>query len=68
MITDPKITIRNLEVNFEALGEGDEAEFAKYFEKYINLWDRLKAEKKSRERCLDKERALTDRGRQETEE
>jgi hypothetical protein len=61
------VTIHNLEVSFEVEGEGDEAVFAKLFDKYIKRWSRLEAEMKSRQRRLEGERALVDRFRGERE-
>lgn len=55
------VTIHNLEVRFDIEGEGDEAAFAKLFEKYICRWGRLEAEMKTRQRLSDSERALGDR-------
>ena len=34
------ITIEHLEVQFDVAGDGDEAVFARYFNRYINQWSR----------------------------
>ena len=59
------VTIHNLEVSFQVEGEGDEAVFAKMFDKYVNRWNRLRTEMKSREEMLECERDLVDRYREE---
>ena len=38
------VTIHNLEVRLEVEGEGDEATFSRYFDKYIRKWSRLMEE------------------------
>jgi hypothetical protein len=58
---DAMVTIHNLEVSFDVQGEGDEAAFAKLFDKYIKRWSRLEAEMKARQRRFETERALVDR-------
>jgi hypothetical protein len=55
------VTIHNLEVSFAVEGEGDEAVFAKLFDKYIKRWSRLEAEMKARQHCLEADRALVNR-------
>ena len=55
------VTIHNLEVSFDVEGEGDEAVFARLFDKYIKRWSRLEAEMKMRQRRLESDRALVDR-------
>jgi hypothetical protein len=55
------VTIRNLEVRLEVEGEGDEAVFARFFEKYIGKWHRLAEEAKARQRCANDYRSLGDR-------
>lgn len=55
------ITIRNLEVDFNVEGEGDEAAFAKLFDKYAKRWSREREDEKARERHSNKERCLGDR-------
>jgi hypothetical protein len=57
------VTIHNLEVSFEVEGEGDEAVFAKLFDKYIKRWNRLETEMKARQCSLEADRALIDRSR-----
>ena len=52
------VTIHNLEVSFQVEGEGDEAVFAKLFEKYVNRWSRLQAEAKARQARLECDRSL----------
>ena len=59
--TKPTTTIHNLEVQFDVEGEGDDAAFARLFEKYIKQWDRKKEEAQARERCIERERSLGDR-------
>lgn len=61
------VTIHNLEVSFEVEGEGDEAVFAKLFDKHIRRWSRLETEMKAKQRRLEGERALVDRFREERE-
>jgi hypothetical protein len=61
------VTIHNLEVRFDIEGEGDDAVFAKLFEKNIRRWSRLEAEMKARQRLFDSERALGDRRMEEIE-
>lgn len=55
------VTINNLEVNFDVEGEGDEATFARLFEKYVRQWNRKEQEAKERERRGRNERSLGDR-------
>lgn len=55
------VTINNLEVRFDVEGEGDEAAFARLFEKYANKWGRKQQEAKERERRTERERSLGDR-------
>ena len=54
------VTINNLDVRFEVEGEGDEAAFARLFEKYANKWGRRQEEAREHERRLESERALGD--------
>jgi hypothetical protein len=54
------VTISNLEVKFDVEGEGDEATFAKLFEKYIRQWNRKQEEAQERERRGKDERSLGD--------
>ena len=51
------VTIRSLEVSLEVEGEGDEATFARYFEKYMARDKEAKA-RQHRQEC---DRALVDR-------
>jgi hypothetical protein len=59
------VTIRHLEVRLEKEGEGDEAVFAQYFEKYILRWSRKMEEAKVRQRLADAHRSV---GAPESEE
>lgn len=52
------ITIHNLEVRFDVEGEGEEAAFARLFEKYINRWSRLEKEAAARRRLFESERSF----------
>jgi len=40
------------------VGEGDEAVFARHFQKHINLWRRLEAERQARHREAEQNRSL----------
>jgi hypothetical protein len=55
------VTIQNMEVSFEVEGDGDEAAFAKLFDKYIRRWSQLETEERERERLAESERSLGDR-------
>lgn len=55
------VTIHNLEVRFDVEGEGDEAVFARLFEKYIRRWSRAEEEARERARRAESERSLGDR-------
>jgi hypothetical protein len=55
------ITIHNLEVRMEVEGEGDEAVFARLFDKYIRHWVRLSEEAGRRAQIAEASRALGDR-------
>jgi hypothetical protein len=57
------VTIQNLEVSFQVEGEGDEAVFAKLFEKYVNRWSRLRSEAKALQARLDCDRSLVKKER-----
>jgi hypothetical protein len=52
------VTIHNLEVRLELEGEGDEAVFSRFFQKYIKLWSRLEAEAKARQRLANENRSI----------
>jgi len=54
------VTINNLEVRFDVEGEGDDAAFARLFEKYVRQWSRKEEEAKQRERWAARDRALGD--------
>jgi len=55
------VTIHNLEVRLEVEGEGDEAVFCRYFDKYIRKWARLHEEARRRQHQTDENRSLGDR-------
>jgi hypothetical protein len=55
------VTINNLEVSFDVEGEGDEAVFAKLFEKHMRRWSRHEQEQQRRQRQAEADRALGDR-------
>lgn len=59
------VTIHNLEVHLEVQGEGDEAVFSRFFDKYIRKWSRLMEEAKARERQANQSRSLGDQPEQE---
>ncbi|MCI0392760.1 MAG: hypothetical protein MOB07_28850 [Acidobacteria bacterium] len=62
MVTDhDHVTIQNLEVQFDVDGEGDDAAFARLFEKYIRQWARKQEEAQAREKWIERERSLGDR-------
>ena len=54
------VTIENLEVQFDVEGEGDEAMFAKLFEKHIRRHSLEEAQLRARERRMEAERQLGD--------
>lgn len=60
-------TIQHLEVRLDVEGEGDEAVFAKLFDKYIRMWHRIAEEAKARQRQAEVHRSLGDRASQESE-
>ncbi len=55
------LTIHHLEVRLDVEGEGDEAVFARMFDKYIRMWSRLSEEAKARQRMAEAHRSLGDR-------
>jgi hypothetical protein len=55
------VTIHNLEVRLEVEGEGDEAVFTRYFDKYMRKWSRLAEAAEVRERQANAHRSLGDR-------
>jgi len=61
------LTIHHLEVRLDVEGEGDEAVFARLFDKYIRRWNRMAEEAKARQRLADAHRSLGDRPPQEGE-
>ena len=62
---DNSVTIHNLEVSFQVEGEGDEAVFARLFDKYVKRWRRLENEMTARGVRLESDRSLIDRYRKE---
>lgn len=54
------ITIQNLEVRFEVEGEGDEAVFARLFERHIKRWQNVAEQQAQHERRLQRERTIVD--------
>ena len=54
------ITIHNLEVRFEVEGDGDEAVFARLFNRYMDEWARLQQEQQRLDQMANNERALGD--------
>ena len=52
------ITILNLEVRFEVEGEGDEAVFARLFQKNMRRWQEIAKQLDQHARQLDSERAI----------
>ena len=55
---DNLVTIQNLEVSFQVDGDGDEAVFARLFEKYVKHWNRLECDAKARHSRVESERSL----------
>jgi hypothetical protein len=55
------VTIQNVDVRLDVEGEGDEAVFARLFEKHMKLWRRLEDEMQQRRRMADADRRLGDR-------
>ena len=60
------VTIQNLEVRLEVEGEGDEAVFSRFFDKYIRKWSRLMDEAKARQRQANDNRSLGDQPAEES--
>jgi hypothetical protein len=52
------ITIHNLEVRFEIDGEGDEAVFARLFERHMRRWQSIAEQQARHEHKLARERAI----------
>ena len=52
------ITIQNLEVRFEVEGEGDEAVFARMFQKNMRRWQEIARQAEQHARMLDEERVI----------
>jgi hypothetical protein len=59
------VTIHNLEVRLEVEGEGDEAVFTRYFDKYIRKWSRMAEEAKARQCQANENRSLGDQPEQQ---
>jgi len=59
------ITIHNLEVRFEVEGEGDEAVFARQFQRCIQRWEVLQSQRREHEQRLAMERRIVDERRGE---
>ena len=59
------VTIRHLEVHLEHDGQGDEATFVAFFEKYISRWNRRMEEAKQRQKMADAHRSVGDQGESE---
>jgi hypothetical protein len=57
------IKIEQLDVRFDVEGEGDEAVFARLFERHIRRWGRAESEARARQRLVERERSLTGGGR-----
>ena len=55
------VTIHSVEVRFDVEGSGDEAVFARLFEKYMKTWRRLEVEQEQRRHMAECERRLGDR-------
>jgi hypothetical protein len=55
------VTIHNLDVRFDVEGEGDDAVFARLFERHMKVYRRLEHEQEQRQRLADQERTLGDR-------
>jgi len=55
------LTIHNLEVRLEVEGDGDEAVFVKFFDKYIRRWSRAVEQAKATQKLTDEHRSLGDR-------
>jgi hypothetical protein len=49
------VTIQNLEVQFDVVGDGDEAVFARLFERHIRQYMRVQHVERERERRIDAE-------------
>jgi len=59
------VTIHNLEVRLDVEGEGDEAVFCRYFDKYIRKWAKLQDEARKQQRRSEENRSLGDRQQHE---
>ncbi|MDQ1707803.1 MAG: hypothetical protein QOJ88_1014 [Pyrinomonadaceae bacterium] len=55
------VSINNLDVRFDVEGDGDEATFARLFEKYVRQWHTKQEEASEREHRDREERAVGDR-------
>jgi len=54
------VSINNLEVRFDVEGDGDDATFARLFEKYVRQWSGRQDEAKERDRLTAREGSLGD--------
>jgi hypothetical protein len=54
------VSINNLEVRFDVEGEGDDAAFARLFEKYVRQWSSKHEAAKARDRLTASEGSLGD--------
>ncbi len=54
------VRIQHVDVRFDVEGEGDEAVFARLFEKHMKVWRRLEDEQQQRRRMAEEERTLGD--------
>jgi hypothetical protein len=55
------ITIHNLEVQFDVQGEGDEAVFARQFQRCMRRWETAESLRREHERQLARERDVVER-------
>lgn len=54
------VTIENLEVRFDVDGEGDEAVFARLFERHMRRWHEAQQQQRQREHRLEQDSRLGD--------
>lgn len=54
------VTIENLEVQFDVDGEGDEAVFARLFERHMRRWHEAEERQRQQQRRLDRDNRLGD--------
>ena len=55
------VTIQNLEVQFDVVGDGDEAVFARLFEQHMRQYTRVQQAQHERERRMEAECRLGER-------